>query len=84
MQKEYLKGIYTLTRPEYGLPLVFDSPHSGALYPQDFDYACDFSALEKAEDKFVDELFAAAPDAMNGEAIRLNQLCGVRATACCI
>jgi len=62
LQKESLDKIYHLIRPQYALPLVFDSPHSGAIYPQDFDYACEFSALEKAEDKFVDELFAAAPD----------------------
>lgn len=61
MQKESLHGIYTLVRPDRGLPLVFDSPHSGIIYPEDFDYACDFSMLEKAEDKFVDELFANAP-----------------------
>jgi N-formylglutamate amidohydrolase len=44
------------------LPLVFDSPHSGTQYPGDFHYACDFKILETAEDKYVDELFAAAPD----------------------
>lgn len=44
------------------LPLVFDSPHSGTAYPDDFRYACDFSQLERAEDKYVDELFAAAAD----------------------
>ncbi len=62
MQKESIAGIYTLIRPKGGLPLVFDSPHSGTTYPADFDYACDFSILEKAEDKFVDELFMGAPD----------------------
>lgn len=51
-----------MIRPEQGLPLVFDSPHSGILYPADFDHACDFATLEKAEDKYVDELFAGAPD----------------------
>ena len=61
LQKESLQGIYTLTRPAETLPLIFDSPHSGVIYPEDFDYACDFSILEKAEDKYVDELFAAAP-----------------------
>jgi N-formylglutamate amidohydrolase len=62
LQKESLNGIYTLIRPKAGLPLVFDSPHSGTLYPPDFDYGCDFQLLEKAEDKFVEELFMAAPD----------------------
>lgn len=61
MQKESLDGIYTLVRPKSALPLVFDSPHSGTTYPADFDYACDFDILEKAEDKFVDDLFSDAP-----------------------
>lgn len=62
MHKVSLPGIYRLIRPESGLPLVFDSPHSGTVYPDDFDYACAFDHLEKAEDKYVDDLFAAAPD----------------------
>jgi N-formylglutamate amidohydrolase len=62
LQKDNLHGIYTLRRPKDPLPLVFDSPHSGVIYPEDFDYSCEFSLLEKAEDKLVDELFGAAPD----------------------
>ena len=27
------------------LPLVFDSPHSGSLYPEDFAYSCSLTAL---------------------------------------
>ena len=44
------------------LPLVFDSPHSGTAYPEDFAYCCPLPALRRAEDSYVDELFAAAPD----------------------
>lgn len=64
LQKESVNGIYTLLRPvpERALPLVFDSPHSGTLYPEDFRYTCDHEALVRAEDKYVDELFAGAPD----------------------
>lgn len=62
LQKESVAGVYTLKRPETPSPLVFDSPHSGIIYPQDFDFACPFDVLEKAEDKFVDELFESAPD----------------------
>ncbi len=43
------------------LPLVFDSPHSGALYPEDFLYCCPLPVLRRAEDSYVDELFEAAP-----------------------
>lgn len=42
-------------------PLVFDSPHSGSLYPEDFGFCCPLDVLRTAEDSYVDELYAAAP-----------------------
>ncbi len=53
--------IFTLQKPETPLPLIFDSPHSGTIYPDDFNYSCDFKLLEQSEDKYVDELFSSAP-----------------------
>lgn len=53
---------YTIHAPASPLPLIFDSPHSGTRYPDDFNYVCAFTDLQRAEDKFVDELFACAPD----------------------
>lgn len=50
-------GLFTLYNTTPGWPLVFDSPHSGTTYPDDFDYACDCDMLTRAEDKFVDALF---------------------------
>jgi N-formylglutamate amidohydrolase len=44
------------------MPLVFDSPHSGSVYPDDFLFCCPLPVLRRAEDAFVDELFAAAPE----------------------
>jgi N-formylglutamate amidohydrolase len=44
------------------VPVVFDSPHSGRDYPDDFSAALPIEALRSAEDAFVDELFAAAPE----------------------
>lgn len=44
------------------IPLVFDSPHSGTEYPEDFRYACPLEILRRAEDTWVDELYASAPD----------------------
>jgi N-formylglutamate deformylase len=44
------------------LPLVFDSPHSGSLYPDDFAFCCPLPILRRAEDAYVDELFDTAPD----------------------
>ncbi len=57
-----MKEILSIATPEKPLPLVFDSPHSGTIYPEDFDYVCRFTDLQKAEDKFVDELFSCVPE----------------------
>src|SRR5260370_16667083 len=43
------------------VPLIFDSPHSGTDYREDFDCICPRSVLRTAEDTFVHELYAAAP-----------------------
>jgi N-formylglutamate amidohydrolase len=43
------------------VPLVFDSPHSGTIYPDDFRFACPLPLLRMAEDTHVDELYGAAP-----------------------
>jgi N-formylglutamate deformylase len=43
------------------MPLVLDSPHSGSLYPDDFNFCCPLPLLRRAEDAHVDELFGAAP-----------------------
>lgn len=64
MLKHSLENIYKIFYPQGAapaLPLIFDSPHSGRIYPEDFGYACPFRLLQKAEDNYVDELFAAAP-----------------------
>jgi N-formylglutamate amidohydrolase len=44
-------------------PFIFNSPHSGRIYPRAFLNASRLSphALRKSEDAYVDELFAAAP-----------------------
>ncbi len=56
---------------ENALPVIFDSPHSGHSYPDDFKYACDINTLRKIEDAYVDDLFAEAP---NHNAVLLNAL----------
>jgi N-formylglutamate amidohydrolase len=57
-----MSDVFSVVKPENPLPLIFDSPHSGRNYPADFNYACTFDDLQKCEDHFVDELYAAAPD----------------------
>jgi len=55
---------YTLTEPAGRLsPLVVDSPHSGRIYPADFDFSCPLPLLRQAEDSFVDEVISGAADA---------------------
>jgi N-formylglutamate deformylase len=43
------------------VPLVFDSPHSGMVYPEDFRFTAPDELVRTAEDTHVDALFAAAP-----------------------
>lgn len=57
-------GAYRLTRPLAAPgPLVFASPHSGDLYPEDMEAApgLDLAALRSAEDVLVDRLVQPAP-----------------------
>src|SRR6202030_629697 len=44
------------------VPLVFDSPHSGSEHPEDFRFCCSLDVFRTAEDAYVDELYAAAPE----------------------
>ena len=39
-------------------PVVYDSPHSGSIYPDDFAPVIDRMVLRQAEDAHVEELFA--------------------------
>lgn len=43
------------------VPVVFDSPHSGAVYPSDFNHIIPLDKIRRAEDMYVDELFGDAP-----------------------
>ncbi|MEO1105788.1 MAG: N-formylglutamate amidohydrolase, partial [Pseudomonadota bacterium] len=44
------------------VPLLLDSPHSGANYPTDFEPIPAMTRVRRAEDFAVDELFGAAPE----------------------
>ena len=57
-----MKSVLSIKKPKTPLPLVFDSPHSGNIYPKDFNHNCNQLVLERAEDNHVDDLFACAPD----------------------
>ncbi|HEY3148909.1 MAG TPA: N-formylglutamate amidohydrolase [Dongiaceae bacterium] len=61
-QDRHVPGVL-LSRAPAGraLPLVFDSPHSGRDYPEDFGHAVPVELLRRAEDAFVDELIESVP-----------------------
>lgn len=62
MEIDDTSKVLSVVRPKNPLPLIFDSPHSGAAYPESFDFVCRFEDLQRAEDKFVDELFSCVPE----------------------
>lgn len=57
---------YTLiaatTTHDHTVPVIFDSPHSGTRYPQNFDHTVSHASLRRAEDTHVEALYADAPD----------------------
>ena len=60
---ESIPGILAVNEPIAPLvPVVFDSPHSGAEYPDDFGAIMPLTGLKVTEDAFVDRLYAAAPE----------------------
>ncbi len=62
LHKTELPGIYTLFEPtESALPILIDSPHSGRIYPQNFNYACNFKLLQETEDNHLEILLQQAP-----------------------
>ena len=61
-KKITVDGILTYCEPENALPVIFDSPHSGNIYPEDFKYDCPLETLQRLEDAHVDALFSDAPD----------------------
>jgi len=44
------------------IPVVYDSPHSGSIYPDDFDHVLERAVLRRSEDAHVDELYAHVVD----------------------
>ena len=57
-----MQQILSVHNPHPKLPLVFDSPHSGITIPEDFKSICKTALLNTAIDRYVNELFASAPD----------------------
>ncbi len=51
----------SVTEHDLDVPVVFDSPHSGVFYPDDFGHVVPRSILRMAEDTHVEKLYAEAP-----------------------
>ena len=51
----------SVTEHELDVPVVFDSPHSGVFYPDDFGHVVPLSILRMAEDTHVEKLYVEAP-----------------------
>lgn len=61
---ETIPGVLTVSgQDSQQVPLVFDSPHSGTLYPPEFNHAADPALLRQAEDTHVADLWAGAVEA---------------------
>ncbi len=49
-------------KPDIFAPVIFDSPHSGNIYPKDFKTIAPISRLRQLEDSMVDILYGDAVD----------------------
>ncbi len=59
-RKDELDPPFEILEPEeWRSPIVFNSPHSGRVYPSEFliTSRLDLATLRRSEDSFVDELF---------------------------
>lgn len=61
---EDMRAVLDVVCPErHTVPIIFNSPHSGAEYPAEFvaSSSLDLPTLRRSEDAFVDQLFGDAP-----------------------
>jgi len=63
MREERSEGVWHLrASDDPGVPLVFDSPHSGTEFPTDFRSIASLADVREPEDSFIDEIHGTAPD----------------------
>jgi N-formylglutamate amidohydrolase len=61
LKENLLSYPFTLLQPMCApTPLIVDSPHSGRVYPDDFDFECSLDMLRQTEDSYVDQLVVSA------------------------
>ena len=62
MFDRHIPGVLRFHAPKADLvPVIFDSPHSGSLFPPDFGAVVPKARLREAEDAFVNDLYGVAP-----------------------
>lgn len=63
IQDLVIDGVLHIRGPRTaGIPMVFDSPHSGLTIPADFHPAVSAERILVSADTYVDDLFSVAPD----------------------
>lgn len=63
---------YTIPDNGISCPLLVDLPHSGDIYPEDFDYSCTKQTLELCEERYLGELYGHPTLAVGGAFLKAN------------
>ncbi len=55
-----IENVYKILMPSpaQSIPVVFNSPHSGTVYPENYGYSSELAMLRRTEDLFIDDLYA--------------------------
>jgi N-formylglutamate deformylase len=53
-------------------PIFIDLPHSGNIYPDDFNFSCPREILELCEEKYLEELFVDTVISKGGAVLKAN------------
>lgn len=54
-----IENVYKILQPQVQtVPVVFNSPHSGIHYPENYGYSSELELLRRTEDLYVDDLYA--------------------------
>ena len=60
--RKTIPGVFYVETPAgQPAPVLFDSPHSGTEYPEDFGTAVPENLVRDCADLYVDELYSSAP-----------------------
>ena len=63
LETHQIAGVCSVHRPARSVPLIFDSPHSGTEFPQDFRPALDHTLVLRTADLHVGKIFQPVTEA---------------------